>query len=274
MKIMNSKTILFAILSLMPILALSQVRDTDMDGVPDTIDRCKQTPFLDEVDKNGCTTKRLVFPQERQNGSLELTAGYGYNVNDDDIHRTIQHSGNVQLTYYSDHWIYAIRSGYFHSSTDHGAQDTTLKIKRRFKITPDLKLSAGAAVRLPTYHFPGNRTDVSLYGSAVYYPVDALSVFAGANHTFIRDVEQTAALQDTNTFYGGIGYFFTEKSYANIAYSFSKSKFAIQPPIKSVVSTLFYQINTQWFVAATYSKEINTFLKHDTFNIVFGYKIW
>ena len=262
------------VLLLVSICLHSQERDQDMDGVPDSIDQCQETPFLNEVDQFGCTTKKLIFPQERESGSLEIVTGYGYNINDDDINQNIQHSGRVQLNYYLKNWIYSLRTGYFTGSGDSGMQDTTLKIKRRFKLQHNFKISLSATAKLPTYNFSGNQTDFTLYASAVYYPVSSLSFFAGTSHTFIHDQEIVEELQDTNAFYTGIGYFFTQGFYANIAYSYNESKFVINPSIKSLSTTLFYQINSKWFLSSTYSHEVITDRKHDTFNISVGYSIW
>ncbi len=113
----------------------------------------------------------------------------------------------------------------------------------------------------------------TLYGSLVYYPVSALSMFAGASHTFINDEEIINPLQDINTFYTGSGYFFTKNFYANIAYSYAESKFTTYHPAHSIISTLFYRINDKWFMTLSYSHEIENELNNSV-NIKFGYSIW
>ena len=248
-------------------------QDQDMDGVPDALDQCINTPFLDEVDKQGCSTNTLIFPQKRDNGSLDIAFGYGFSNNEDDIDRETQYTSKLQLSYYLNSWSYTLRTGHYSTDNESGMQDTTVKIKRKFKLTKSLKVSLGAAVKLPTYDFTGNKTDYTLYGSIVYYPKSALSLFAGVSHTFINDETVITPLQDTNTFYMGSGYFFTKNLYANIAYSYAESKFTTNHAAQSFMSTLYYKINDKWFTTLSYSHEIEDEL-HNSFNVKFGYSIW
>jgi len=263
------------LLSLM-LLTLSHAeiaKDQDMDGVPDDRDQCLDTPFLNEVNNKGCSTNTLIFPEERDSGSLDVSFGYGYSNDEELVDRDTQHTTKFQISYYLNNWSYSLRTGYFSTDDDNGMQDTTLKIKRKFKLTKFLKVGLGAAVKLPTYDFTGNKTDYTLYASVIYYPKSALSVFAGASHTFINDEEISTPLQDINTFYLGSGYFFTKDIYANIAYSYVQSKFTTNNAADSIISTLFYKINKKWFTILSYSHEIEDELKNSA-SIKFGYSVW
>ena len=126
---------------------------------------------------------------------------------------------------------------------------------------------------MPTYDFTGNKTDLTLYGSVVYYPISALSIFAGTTYTFINDEEVISPLQNVNTFYAGSGYFFTKDLYINAAYSYAESKFSMNDPAHSIMSTLFYRINDKWFMTLSYGHELDEDLKN-SLNIKFGYSIW
>lgn len=271
---MTMTKILLLSLTLSTVLhAAQENQDQDMDGVPDSVDQCSDTPFLNVVDRQGCSTNTLFFPQERDDGSLDMAFGYGFSNNDDDINRKTQYTSKLQLSYYRNNWSYTLRTGYYMADDDSGMQDTILKVKRKFRLTKSLKVSLGVGVNLPTYDFTGNKTDYTLYSSIVYYPKSALSLFAGASHTFIKDEEIITPLQDTNTFYLGSGYFFTRDLYANLAYSYAGSKFTTNHAAKSVMSTLFYKINDKWFTTLSYNHEIDNNL-HNSFNVRFGYSIW
>ncbi len=265
--------ILLLSLTLFTLSNAQSTKDQDMDGVPDDIDQCIDTPFLNEVNDKGCSTSTLIFPEERDNGSLDVSIGYGFSNNEELLDRDTQHTTKFQISYYLNNWSYSLRTGYFTTDDDSGMQDTTLKIKRKFKLTKSLKIGLGVGVKLPTYDFTGNHTDYTLYGSVVYYPKSALSVFAGASHTFINDDEIITPLQDINTFYLGSGYFFTKNFYANIAYSYAESKFTTNHAAHSIISTLLYKINDKWFTTLSYSHEIEDELKN-SLNIKFGYSIW
>lgn len=272
MKIMT-RTLLFYLLCI-TLISADSYKDQDMDGVPDISDQCPNTPFLNEVNKHGCSTKILIFPEERDDGSLGISFGYGFSNDEDDIDRTSQHTAKLLLSYYLNNWSFSLRTGYYDSDDgDTGMQDTSLKIKRKFKLNTSLKVSIGAGVKLPTYDFSGNKTDYTLYSSVIYYPKSSLSFFAGLTHTFVQDEEVFTSLQDINTVYVGSGYFFTRKIYANLAYSYVESKFTTNDPSNSIMAMLFYRFNDKWFTTLSYSHEIDDDL-HNSFNIKFGYSIW
>lgn len=274
MNMMTMTKILVMGFALVTLSFAETIKDQDMDGVPDTVDQCKDTPFLDVVNKQGCSTSTLVFPEAKNNDGLDISFGYGLSNNEDTLEREIQHTSKMQLIYYRDQWSYSVRSGYFQTDTQNGMQDTSLKIKRKFRLNDSLKLGLGLGVRLPTYDFIGNKTDYTLYSSLTYYPVSSLSLFGGASHTFINDEEVIDPLQDVNTFYAGSGYFFTQSFYANIAYSYAESKFTVNLPSKSIMSTLFYKINEKWFTTLSYRHEIDNDTLNNSLNIKFGYSIW
>lgn len=266
--------IMIVSLALMTCTYAQSTQDQDMDGVPDDIDQCLNTPFLNEVNEKGCSTKALLFPEERDHGSLDVSIGYGFSNDEELLDRATQHTTKFQISYYLHNWSYSLRTGYFSAEDDdEGMLDTTLKIKRKFKVNKNLKFGLGLGVRLPTYDFTGNNTDYTIYGSVVYYPKSALSVFAGSTYTFINDDEVITPLQDVQTFYTGSGYFFTRNFYANIAYSYAESKFTTNDPSHSIISTVLYRINDKWFTTLSYAHELKEDLSNSV-NFKIGYSIW
>ena len=99
------------------------------------------------------------FPEERDNGSIDVSLGYGYSNDEELIERDTQHATKLQVSYYLKNWSYSLRTGYFTTDYDNGMQDTTLKIKRKIRLNKSLKVGMGVGVRLPTYDFTGNKTD-------------------------------------------------------------------------------------------------------------------
>jgi len=271
---MRIKQITTLVLLLNTCTYAASFNDQDFDGVPDSIDQCPDTPFLNEVNAQGCTTAILRLPEETESNNLILTLGYGFSTNEELIDRKRQKTGKVQLSYYHNDWSYSLRTGYYTNNKDHGLLDTTLKIKKRFKLTSALKLGFGFGVKLPTYDFTGNRTDYTIYSSLSYYPTSSLSLFSGLSHTFVKDEKIITPLQDTNSFYIGTGYFFTDSFYTSLSYSYSQSKFSTEDSAKSVSGTLYYKINKKWFTTLSYSREIVDEDLHDSFNFKIGYKIW
>ena len=270
---MISKEIVILILLLHTFAYAKTISDQDFDGVPDSIDECPNTPFLNEVNAQGCTTTILTLPNETESDSLTLILGYGFSTNEDLIGREKQNTAKIQINYYHNNWSYSLRSGHYKYNGGNGILDTSFKIKKRIKLTNKLKLGLGIGIKLPTYDFNGNKTDYTLYSSLSYYPTSSLSVFTGFSHTFIQDKKIITPLQDTNNFYIGIGKFFNNHFYINASYTYTKSKFTNEHAAQSVGTTFYYKINKKWFTTLSYSREIDEDL-HDSLNFKIGYKIW
>ncbi len=249
------------------------ISDKDFDGVPDYRDKCPHTPFLAQVNAQGCTTTILTLPEETEYDSLTLTLSYGFNINENLAGRQKQDITTVQLSYYHNNWSYSLRSGYYSHKTNNGMLDTSFTIKKRIRLTKKLKLGLGVGIKAPTYNFKGNRADYTLYSSLSYYPTRSLSFFSGLSHTFIKDKQIITPLKNTNNFYIGTGYFFTKHLYANVTFGLSESKFTNEHTARSIGTTLYYQINKKWFSTISYTTEIDEDV-HNTFNIKVGYKFW
>ena len=256
------------------ILPLEAMKDQDFDGVADEVDECPKTAFFEKVDARGCTIEILTLPNETEKDSLQFLTGYGVIVNEDLLGREEQKIETVKMSYYRDNWSYSLGSGYYQYKDTQGTIDTTLKVKKRFSLTPILKFSLGAGVKLPTYDFKGNKTDYTFYSSLNYYPKKSLSLFGSYSHTFVQDESVNSELRDSEYFSGGVGYFFTKKIYANFVLSLGKNKFVSQHPTESLSSTLYYKFNKHWFSLAHYNQEVRDESKHHTYTVKIGYKIW
>jgi len=262
----------FALLSLCVVSIYAS--DSDMDGVPDKLDQCANTPFFHQVDAKGCSSAILKLPQDSANG-LYMTLGYGVHHNEDlkeDEER--QFTTDVEINYYHNNWNYALRLGYFHSESDEGSKDAQLKIKRTFEVSDKLRLSLGAGVKLPTYGFEGNELDYQVQGSFVYYHSLALSFFGGVGYEWINDEDSINEVQNIASFYLGSGYFFTDDLYANLSYSYKQSKFASQHDIHLLQSTIFYKLSDHYFGTLSYGHQIFDHDLHNSLSINIGYSFW
>ena len=287
---------LFLLSTILLTMGISEgIQDQDFDGVPDNIDKCKDTPFLNVVDKTGCTTTMLTLPFETEKESLTLTLGYGYSTNEDLINRDVQHNTKLKASYYRNNWSYTLQTGYYTHNTDDGTLDTIVRVQKRIKLDPKFVLSMGTGLRLPTYDFEGNKVDGLLYGSLHYYPTSSLSFFTGYNYTYIGDneiptitsetpsgdtdkdgneKEPYEGLQNTHKFYIGTGYFFTDNFYINILYSDESSKFVSEHHIRAFSSSIYYKINKKWFTTLYYKREVLDEDLHDNLLFSIGYTLW
>ena len=255
-------------------LCAEEIADMDFDGVPDTLDECPNTPFLHQVNARGCTTVELRLPDETDHDSMTMTLSSGYQNNDDLPNYLKQYRTKVQLNYYHNDWAYSVRTSYNTREENDGFGDTTLKVRKRFRPSDDLRLNLGVGMKLPTYDYPGNRTDYKLYSSLYYYPVEGLSFFGGFNYTFIQDEEVMGPLQNKSNFFVGAGYFFTHSLYANLGYAYEQSKYVDEHAEHSLSATLFYQITDEWFTSVYYKQDIMDEDFHDEFYFNLGYRFW
>jgi len=271
------------------------IKDQDFDGVPDNIDECQDTPFLNEVNQIGCTISILTLPFETEKESMTLSLGYGFSTNEDLIDREKQRNTKLKISYYLNNWSYTIQTGYYEHDLHQGVLDTIIRVRKRIKINPQFVISLGTGLRLPSYDFEGNKMDGLLYGSLHYYPTSSLSFVAGYNYTYIGDDETPSnfpepltgdndagdnvkelylGLQNKHKYYGGIGYFITDNLYMNLLYSDESSKFISEHRIKTVSSSIYYKINDKWFSTLYYKQEVDDNDLHNNLLFTIGYTLW
>lgn len=246
-------------------------QDYDMDGVPDSIDVCTHTPFFNKVNKNGCSTKRLILPENKDNYNLDIIFDYGLAHNDDSIERENISQNQIELNYYHNSWIYTLKTGYLRSKAWSDIDDTSLSIKRHFQFDKNIILATGINIKFPTHNFEGNRLDYELSQDLNYYPIDNISLFLGGKYSFINDKSEKEIIEDEYSYYLGMGYFISQDIYTNLSYSSTKSKFKRQHLIHLLGTTTFYQINKKWFSSLTYSHEILDEDLHNNLNFKLGY---
>jgi len=70
------KLILLSIIAAFSIAA--NIKDSDLDGVPDNLDLCPNTPLLDIVNMQGCSKTQLKSLKKKKNYIINISAGYEY----------------------------------------------------------------------------------------------------------------------------------------------------------------------------------------------------
>ena len=249
-------------------------KDKDFDGVPDNIDQCPNTPFLHQVNVQGCTTQKLMLLSDTVTDSLVLSLKFGHITNEDLSGKETQRTKKIRMTYYHDDWSYILRTGYITYADNDEMLDTTFKIRKRFKPTPNLRLKISASLRFPTRDFIGNNTDIALSTSLNYYLTHQTSLFAGIQYTFVRDKQISTPLQNKGSFYLGTAYFFTKKLYTDFSFSYAESKFTTKYAVKSLRGAVSYDVSNQWFTTLSYEQDIDDDDTHNTLNFTIGYRFW
>ncbi|MDQ7039014.1 MAG: hypothetical protein Q9N26_07455 [Aquificota bacterium] len=183
-------------------------KDSDLDGVEDSKDRCPGTPILVLVDRYGC-------PIERPKGRFYLRLGASF-VSSGDERRA---SAITSVAYYYNRfYISATTRYYFYSRLyDSGMGDTTLYGSYRIPLK-NLYVIPGLRVRLPTGERPFSDGDVHLTPSAIFDLLfDSFNLFLYAGYTFRSLRRNTYALS-----VGG-GYDITRKTYVSLSYDTAES---------------------------------------------------
>ena len=294
---MIKKLVIIAYVGLFFIMHIqaSPINDNDFDGVPDNLDKCQNTPFLNMVDKDGCTTNILILPFETEAKNIITTIGYGYSTNEDLMSRVTQNNTKLRVSYYQNTWSFTLQGGYYTDGVDRGSLDTVLRVQKRIRLKTNMALNLGAGLRLPTYDYDGNKHDILAYTSLHYYPTSSLSLFGGYNFTKIGDEaigpiiidgftnqvandndegETFEGIQDKHRLYIGTGYFFADNFYINFVYSIEQSKFVGEHYIQELSSTLYYKFNKHWFATFYYKREPFDDDLHENLLFSVGYSIW
>jgi hypothetical protein len=196
----------------LPVLALAGFsfgfKDSDLDGVEDSKDRCPGTPILVLVDEYGC-------PIERPKGRLYLRVGVNF-LSDGPESRA---ATVTSLAYYYNRFYMSLTTRYYFYSRLYGSGmgDTTIYGSYRIPLR-NLYLIPGLRLRIPTGSEPFTDGDVHLTPSAILdLFFNSFDLFLYASYTF-RTVKK-----NTYTLSVGGGYDITRKTYVSLSYDTAES---------------------------------------------------
>jgi len=146
------------------ILALNATNlDSDLDGVLDAQDMCPNTPFLETVNKYGCSKQQLI---KKSKIKFNISMGYEHdkykNSSDDLLLAT--------LTAYTKKFSFI----YYYSNSDGKSNDSILSIYYKKPIAKNTKLKIGLKTYFPTDL--NDKIDYALKIKATYYSNWAYSI--------------------------------------------------------------------------------------------------
>ena len=157
------KKLLF--LGLSALFSALYAKDSDLDGVPDNIDICPNTAFLDIVNKYGCSAKQIK-ELKKNRIKFNLSAGYEYDNYKNSKSSSLIFSSisakknNLKLNIYYSMQDDGYNNGY--KSNDF----ITSFYYYNTNIT-NTSLKIGAKVYLPTYY--NDKTDYALLIQGTYF---------------------------------------------------------------------------------------------------------
>ena len=268
-------------------------QDLDIDGVDDSIDMCKDTPFDELVDKNGCSKSQkpttdyghLTFKigtdiftdkEYEDDSSLNLYANYKYNSWDISVSnsRSTTSSAYSEDNSYSDSDVY-ISLGYTLSYPKN-----ILKLSVGTKLAGDIddtthieNTSGGHGRR------GGNHTTQSVdesrdddYFASINYNyllTTKQNIFAYYSYTVSGD-SKSIDYEDYPSFSIGYGYSFTPKWYSALSYNYTGSIYKDTDASQSIDWFNSYSFTKNIFATAGYSYALEDFSYDNTFSLALG----
>ena len=256
--------------------------DSDMDGVDDKDDRCPNTPFMELVDIDGCTTKYLISPHH-----FDIILGASYSDSDYlTLNKTDTLSSSLQLDYYYKNFSMQLSTSYFSTSGDgydeDGLYDTFVGVAYQFYPVQNLTLRVGLGSLLPTYDAAYNNNNPDYTSSLnLSYNLKKLNLFAGYTYTMINDddvhlIDDTnttidIVYQDTNGFNAGAGYYISDKLYLSASYNFSDSIYKGIEDIKTASLYGYYSFDENYFATFSYAYGLSDSASKDYLSFKIGY---
>ncbi|HQS66700.1 MAG TPA: DUF3187 domain-containing protein [Sulfuricurvum sp.] len=230
--------------------------DSDMDGVDDAQDQCRDTPFSDLVNADGCSIRSL-----HSSVNYDIIIGAGYSqinyASQEKSDTTIQ---TFQADYYHGNLMAQLSGSYFQSSspgfTQSGLGDTLAALYYKSQLNNGLIIQTGIGALLATYD-SGYHNEATDYQGSIglqYDLTDNTNLFCGYSYTIVNDtdVPNTEHYQNTHSFYAGAGYSFNEKIRLSASYAQSQSMYVGTQTIKTASTGMFYQLNPHWFTMIDY----------------------
>lgn len=181
--------------------------DSDLDGVPDNIDKCPNTPFSALVDKDGCPIKYLNIPQTIIQYDFYTETSLLDNNGDTTL------SQLLYMSIYKKGYYFSISTSLNDLENKRDFSDVTVKLKKYIDLSSKLYTSLGIGLKIPTKDYGTNKIDIPLYIS-LNYSIKNSTLFAGGSYTFVNDTSNRYSYNNEKSGYIGMSY-----DYNNISLS-------------------------------------------------------
>lgn len=270
---MKYRVALFLIL-LMPLELFCYI-DSDMDGVVDAEDRCKNTPFTDLVDEDGCSKEHLSYA-----GSFTLLATLSYADRDaNNLTKSKTTTSALMLEYNYDRVSIGVRASYYKSEgseySESGVDDTTLTLGYSIIEEDGVYITLEAGVVLPTYKMPdGTNNSDYLSSINIAYAFEDINLFGLYSYLLVNDKSRVETLSYQNSSYSalGVGYFFDANFYASTSYSLSQSIYKGVEDIETLGLFGYYTLSDELFLNASYIYGLSESASDNYLSLALGYK--
>ncbi|WP_345985602.1 hypothetical protein WCX49_00355 [Sulfurimonas sp. HSL-1656] len=213
-------------------------RDSDLDGVPDTLDRCPGTAFDMTVGADGCAPDEGTAVTFLAGIGMSYATGkYGGTESVDSLSTDAMaalYIGDFYVTGIVSYYHYGTADPTVADSEDGGLSDTFLGAGYAFGITENLFVTPGVHLKLATAE-TGTGTGENDWGGSVVglYRFAALDVFAQYGYTVTGD-SSTTEYPDIAFGSAGVTFYPTPTSSLSFSYDYSESYIPESPDLSSV----------------------------------------
>jgi len=219
--------------------------DSDMDGIDDDVDQCPNTPFFELVDDTGCTTQKIIVKEEYH---FDIMLGGGYVQTNDSIDDTLV---SFMADYYYKNFIFTLFTQSYSQNNSYAGND--LYVMANYKWTQDhLSLTFGPGLVLPIASDSSNHTDYFV-NITMNYKIDDFDINVYYKYTFMND----DLTQDIDTKAVSIGYYMSDKTYINLAYSTEKSVYTGIEDIENTTFMINHAFDEHWFANMRLSRGLS-----------------
>lgn len=207
--------------------------DTDLDGVPDNLDMCPNTPFLEIVNKNGCSASQLK-KLNKNKIKYNISAGYEYDgIKNSKDAQTIFTSISAKKNNFKLLGYYSIyNDGY---TNEYKSNDLILSLYYYNYSLSNTAIKLGIKSYLPTYY--NDKTDYAFLIQGSYF-FKNFSVDLSEKHKIYGESGTNA--KDTITFDIGTTY---QKLYISPYVYTENSAYNSSKWYKYAGITLYYPLN-------------------------------
>jgi hypothetical protein len=206
--------------------------------------------------------------------------GYNYaSANPSIIGTSSSSAATLQADVYNGNFSAQLLTSYLKTSgssvNSNGMGDTMLGAYYTFKPSDGLMIKTGVGAILPTYStgYNNEATDYTGNISAQYNISEKANIFGGYGYTAIndKDIPNVATYQNTNAFYGGVGYMGPKNSSFSLSYADSNSIYSGTKNIRTVGAGAYMPIDQKWFTMANYKYGISDSASPNEFGVSIGY---
>jgi len=238
------------LLVLLVSISLFSYEDNDLDGVDDSIDECLDTPFMDIVDRSGCSVKSLISPHH-----FDIIVGLSLATSE--INATTNFSTTTtsfQADYFYKNYSATLSSSYNDSKTSSEMGNT--KVAFGYELLPfeNIVIDVAAGAILPTSPSDTNTTDNIDYTFSLSFSYAIADTTLFANYAFVavEDVSDYFEYQNSSSFSLGLGNKITKDSYLSLSYSTTQSRYKGEDNYEDVTLYGKYLLTESWFMMGSY----------------------